>query len=373
MRGPKHRRSRRTEQFCRVRCRLFPFAWLCAFACAAQQPWTIGVRGGYGFMAPHHYSLWYLVEEHALTGEAFVEHAFSGRREWHHAYGGPRWGLGFLITDAGSPTYIGTAMRLLPYLDLPLHRGERLSINARIGWGLGHVARPFHRLEHYKQNAIGSHLNGGVVLALEARRAFGRATVAAGLSLDHWSNAAFKIPNLGINVATANLSVRYRIGGERPMMPAMDTASWKQVRTSAFIAFSWGSQQVYPVGSGRFNVFSLNATLHRRLTIKSSVGGGVDLFNKESLAVLDPELQGGSRAALTQMGLHAGYALWFGRLSVPIDVGIYLITPYDEKSVLYQRIGMRQRIGSRWTAALMLKTHFGTADHFELGLCYQLR
>jgi hypothetical protein len=211
------------------------------------------------------------------------------------------------------------------------------------------------------------------VLAVEARWTMGSTALGAGLSLDHWSNGAFAVPNLGINVLTANLSARFRLGEERTLLPAADSSEWKAERTMAFVAVAWGSQEVYPVESGRYPVYSLNASMHRRISPRSSVGGGVDLFNKESLTVLDPELADQSRASLTQVGVHAGYAIWFGGMSVPLDVGIYLITPYDEKSMFYQRIGLRQRLGLRWTAGITLKTHFGTADHFELGLAYHLR
>ncbi len=335
--------------------------------------WRLGLRGNWGWLSPHHASMWYLVEQHAIMGEVFYERPFSGKLDWHHDYVRPLWGLGFLLTDAGSPTNLGRVARLLPYFDLPLARGHKTSLNARIGWGLGWVQHPYDRSDNHRQLAIGSHVNAAVILALEVQRTIGRDLIGIGASLDHQSNGSLQVPNLGINLVTLNISWRHGFGEMRTFRTPADTLHTDVRGWTTEVMTAWGYQEVEPFGSGQHSVFILSGSMYRRFAPKSSFGAGVDLFNKASLTIRDPELADGPRAALTQLGAHIGYVLHFGDLSILIDQGVYLVSPIDEATALYQRIGMRQRFCRRFFANLSLKTHFGAADHFELGIGYHWR
>ena len=348
----------------------------CSVACLTlvgqdAQPWTIGVRGSWGMLAPHHQGMWFLVERHAVMGELFIEHPFSGAGDRHAPPRGMRWGIGLMATNAGSPGQLGYAARLLPYITLPIKQGDRFTLAARFGWGLGMVAEPFDRRDHFTQTAIGSRMNGAVLLAMEASRQVGRLSLGAGLSLDHFSNGAFQLPNLGINLVTANISVRYRLGDE-PTMDKPSAPGEFNPYNEAWVIGAWGMQEVYPLETGKQQVAVINATLHRRFTPRSSAGVGVDLFNKNSLRIRDHELRDRSQLGLTQVAVHIGYAAWFGRLCVVIDQGFYLYSPIDENSFAWQRIGMRQKLGSRCLLGLTLKTHSATADHIELGIGYRI-
>ena len=335
--------------------------------------WRLGLRGSWGWLSPHHASMWYLVESHALMGELFYERPFSGKLGWHHDYARPSWGVGLLLTDAGSPTHLGTVSRMLSYLDLPLVRGARTSFNARIGWGLGWVQDPYDRRDNHRQLAIGSRVNAAVILALELQRTIGRDILSVGASLDHQSNGSLQVPNLGINLVTVNISWRHGFSEMRTFAIPTDTSRMASHGWTTQVMTAWGYQEVEPFGSGKHSVFILSGSMYRRTTPKSSFGAGVDLFNKASLTIRDPELADRSRSALTQLGAHIGYVLHFGDLSILIDQGVYLVSPIDEQTALYQRIGIRQLFCRRFFANLSLKTHFGAADHFELGLGYQWR
>ena len=343
---------------------------LCSTCTWGQGAWNLGVRGSWGYLSPHHVSMWYLVEKHALMAEVFYERPFSGARPWHAHYGHPSWGIGLMATDAGSPSMLGSVTRLLPYLDLPLLQGSPTTLHARIGWGLGWVMDPYDRRDNHQQIAIGSRVNAAVILALEAERTFGRTTLGLGIALDHQSNGSLQVPNLGINLLTASLSVRRWSGTPSARKVPFDSLVPFIPAWGTEVMLAWGLQEVVPVGTGKHNVIVGSGTIYRHATPKSSFGAGLDVFNKASIAIRDPELADQGRMSFTQIGLHLGYALRFGGMSILVDQGVYLLSPIDEKTSLYQRIGMRQRFGRRFFANVTLKTHFGAADHFELGLGY---
>lgn len=321
--------------------------------------------------------MWYLVQKHAFMGEVFYQRAFSGAKPWHHHYRDPAWGVGLMATDAGSPELLRTVLRAVPYFDLPLLDSPSVQVHARFGWGIGWVTDPYDLRENHRQNAIGSRLNAAALIALEARKRFGPHMLGAGIALDHLSNASLQVPNLGINMVTFSFSYRYVLDDRsRPPLRTLPhergTTIGNERRYEEFLA-GWARQQVDGFEGDDHTVLSFTAGAIWRTGIKSGFGAGVDLFNKGSLRRLAPELADEDRLALIQAGVHASYRLYFGDLVFVVDQGFYLRTPFDEKTLLYQRLGLRQVFLRNFFANITLKTHFGSADHFELGIGYAIR
>jgi hypothetical protein len=338
--------------------------------------WHLGARVLGGFLAPHHASLWVMVDRHAWAAELHAERAFSGSRPWHTHYAGPRWGIGAMVLDAGSDV-LGPAFRVLPYLVLPIVPGAPWQLESCLGWGLGVVRDPFHRSENAKQHAIGSTLNLAVRMGLSLRRSFGRHAIDLGLSVDHLSNGAMQRPNLGINVVGLNAGYTGALG-RAPLPPgavprAARDSTWRSDRTIAFVVLNGGWNEVFPVGSGRRFVASLSASGYHRVSAKSAVGAGLDLFHKASLRIAAPELADSPSVELLQAGVHLGWNLLLGNMALQFETGTYLRTPVPERAVVYTRVGMRQRITPKLFANLSLKSHFFVADHFEIGLGYRFR
>lgn len=333
--------------------------------------WQPGARLHGGFLAAHHESLWIMVDRLAWAAELHVERPFSGRKEWHGTYGVARWGIGAMWLDAGSDM-LGPAFRVLPYLALPVLPGERWQLEARVGWGLGVVRGPFDRVENFKQHAVGSRLNLAVQLAACMRRSWGLHALEAGLALDHLSNGAMQRPNLGINVITLHTGYTHRFGGPA-FRSAVRDSSWHGERLIIFAMANMGWNEAFPVGSGRRPVLSLSASAYRRLSPKSAVGFGLDLFHKGSLRISAPELADSPAAGLLQAGVHVGYNMLLGGMALQFETGTYLHTPVPERAAIYTRVGMRQQLTHRLFANLSLKSHFFVADHFEIGLGYRFR
>lgn len=360
-----------------VRRHILGVVWFVAALCTNAQAdgaharWGLGVRGSWGWFSPHHSSMWYLVERHAFMGEVFYQRPFSGRRQWHHDRGAPEWGIGLMGTDAGSPHHIGWVARALPYLVLPIGRARDLGLHARVGWGLAWIAEPYDREVNHRQVAIGSHINAAVLLAIELQKRVGRDRFGLGIALDHQSNGSLQVPNLGINLVSVGLSWNMGVGSDHALEAATDTVSDEVGAWRTEVMAAWGYQEIEPIGSGKRTVIAVSATMYRQTSPVFAWGGGADVFNKGSLRDRDPELANVPLTDLTQAGLHIGVAYCIGGLALVLEPGCYVITPVEERSRLYQRIGMRQRIGKHVFANLTLKTHFGAADHFELGLGYR--
>jgi hypothetical protein len=295
----------------------------------------------------------------------------KGDRPWHTDYLLPVYGLAMLYTDLGSPGRIGAAVRILPYMHLPFVRNERMSVGLRVGWGLGVISKPFDRLENGKQIAIGSRLNTAIQLMAEYRRRIGRWTLSAGLGLDHWSNGAYRLPNLGLNYVSTSFGVGYSLAKADEQHVVAIPGERSEERPEWRIIAAAGINEAGAPYSGQRSVFVLQGTRGWSISRRSVLSVGVDVLNKGTLAIMQPHLAERGRTALTQLGFHGGYALRFGRGELFMQLGAYVYTPAPDRQPMYQRIGMRYRSGRRLLWNISLKSHSAVADHWEFGVGYR--
>lgn len=312
-----------------------------------------------------------MVEGHAAALEVFAERQVSGAQPWHHDYVLPSYGVGVLYTGLANPDRIGGAVRVLPYLYLPFKRAERLSAGVRLGWGIGYVTKPYDRRENTQQIAIGSQLNTAIQIMPELRYERSRLCIAAGLGIDHWSNGSFKLPNLGLNYLSASLAVSRSLSLNDQMFP------WRTIPKDSVLVREWSivaavfkSETARPL-SGQHSVYSIVGQRQWQLSAKSHVMAGVDVFNKGALATVHPELLDRDRLAYTQLGLHGGYALGFGRAELFLHMGAYVYSPVEDEAPLFHRLGVRYRSGRHMVWNISLKSHYAVADHWEFGIGYR--
>ena len=353
-----------------MRAIAFAIFFLQTIACAAQQPWSIGARGHFGFLWAHRPSSWILVEGHAGATELFMERHVKGDRPWHKAYGKPRYGILAIHTRMANPENIGDAVGAAPYLTMPLVHGERLSFGLRMAWGVGYVAKPFDRRDNTRQIAIGSRINTAIQVMPELRYETGRFSLFGGISVNHWSNGSLKQPNLGLNFITASVGASYATA-QRPAVPEPGNYGCEFGKREHVVVLAGAVSENGRPLNGQKPVFSLSSDMIWLKNRKGTWSVGADIFSKGDLATEHEDLAAKSRAALTQFGAHAGGALRMGQGELLFHFGAYLYSPVADDSFLFQRIGGRYRLGRHLIASACLKTHFATADHWEFGIGYR--
>jgi hypothetical protein len=132
-----------------------------------------------------------------------------------------RWGLGFTWLDyGGQRDELGYAYSLYPFFDLPLLRGPRLSLWARMAMGFSYLDRVYHRSQNPINNAVGSHLNNHTAFALLGElRLDDRWSVRLGGIFSHQSNAKRTLPNLGLNTPKLRGGLTYRFWQDSAVLP----------------------------------------------------------------------------------------------------------------------------------------------------------
>jgi hypothetical protein len=139
------------------------------------------------------------------------------------------------------------------------------------------------------------------------------------------------------------------------------------------ISTSAGLRQVPWIGSSRYLVNATSLEIGNQYAYSNQYYGGVICYYDRSLKV-DPTIITSKERNITklQAGVYAGYEHAMGRLSFPLQLGMYVFNR-DINPVLFEQIGFRYRIQTHWSALLLLKAHGGRAELLHVGVGYQLK
>ncbi len=333
----------------------------------------------YGFIYAQHLEM-ELFNAHFPSFELTVEKLTFGKHRWEREYNYPLIGLTMLYTGLGKNPALGSAFALMPCINFPLFKNNRLTGGFRFALGLGYLTKHFDRLENYKNLAIGSHLNAAVNLMLEARyRVSSFLTFTAGISLQHFSNGSLKLPNFGLNVPMINFGVAIR-----PLKPNQNIGDRFFAPTEAYAAvihktleFNIGGlvgyKNMQAVYGQNFLVFHLFENTFFRISNKSKAGFGLDFsYDLSQIKVL--EKNGNpvdNNIKIIRPGINGAYQLVISRVGVIINLGYYLGGAETSNGPFYEKFAFQYNFSKDLFATVMLKVHWGRADYIGWGLGYK--
>jgi hypothetical protein len=314
------------------------------------------------------------LKAHVYGGTIGFRFQTANRRQWHRIYNHPAWGIDFLYLNYGTPNILGATYGVLPFMEFPFFRVHSLRFNLKVSTGLGYITQPFDLHTNVSNNTIGSHINGhlglhGIINIPLTKN--NELQLSGGLT--HFSNGNFKMPNLGVNTPEIKIGYTRYFGSttvNNPLPNSTDTGL-NTYSLSLAIARKY-TDYIFPhkvlAGIAQFKYL-------RRLSTKSKLGGGLDVFYDEGNFYADNRTgiaQKGSPAQALEVGLKAAHELNIGNLVFVSDIGAYLYNKNKVKGTIYQRLGLRYQISSNTGIYTALKVHFARADYFEWGLTYRL-
>jgi hypothetical protein len=332
----------------------------------------IQVKAHTGFVWMHRQGVEHLVQR----GVSGVQVDFlirpSGKADWHEYAEFPDVGIS-LIHMRLSSAELGEAIGVVPYLRIFNVKRNRFCFSGSGGLGLGYLNNPWNRTDNRKNEMIGSHLNLAVTLQSDIGYAFTKNwQFMAGFAFTHFSNAGTRKPNLGVNIPSAFMGIRYSAGVYDQYSDKRKTTLLKHQRELVLSAAGFTNQ---------YDVLS-----PQRLAITSSIEMGffsetgrnrwhfgTDLFyNGELEDFYRTEQIDYGNHHLYQLGVSGGYSRIIGKMSVYLGSGVYVLSHELPSLRVYNRVGMRYNVGDKWILNGTVKTHLFVADYFELGLGYRL-
>lgn len=351
----------------------------------SKQTWFWSISApNYGFIVPHNSQMTSLIQGHSYGFHTAVMKKLD-QLPWHIAYNFPEHGLDFTYIYTGNEKQLGQQFALSYLLNLTLNRHKANSSSSAyrhwlgLGIGPGFTTKIWDLRDNHQAAVIGSHLNAALTLQYSnCIKQWSRGELRSGLRITHFSNGAFQIPNLGTNNIGIFLSYLFHDNTEqfnnlnnlttqKPTKPEYRDPSY------SFSVFAGaGLKEIQPPMRKKYPAFTLASLLEKRISYKSSMGIGVDLFNNTSLKTVQERLSQSevSSKEVLQVGIVFSYTLHLRDFEFKMQQGYYLHDKFNVDGKLYNRFGLRYRLKDHWFAQLTLKTHFAKADHGELGIGY---
>jgi len=333
----------------------------------------LGINGYYGFILPHHTTVAYLVKEKVKAAEINIIQQRSGKNTWEQIYKLPQTGLSFLVMDLGNPQELGNLIGISPFINFPLKKNTNLTTWFKINVGLCYVSKKFDPLLNHKNIVIATNVNALISLRLNTQLKLSeKFLLETGLSITHFSNGAFKMPNLGINIPSVHLGLLFF---PNPISQTTSTELPAFIKTWEYNLYSGTAlTEIEPIGGKKFNVYTLSANAVKNLNRKSKIGIGLDIFyNKANILKLEEDsIYLKNKFLNFQNGIKACYELNIGKLSIPFEMGFYTFTKVKRNGFLYNQFGLKYMFNSHFFTQIILKTHFAKADFTEIGLGYKI-
>lgn len=337
----------------------------------SQSSWLFTSYIRYGFLLPHRPSLSYLNNRHINEITFEVSKQLSDTNKWHKLYRFPNFGAGLYFAELPSKFYTGNAIAGYVFFDIPIKWKKKHSFNYSIATGTAYLTKHFNKSDNYYNIAIGSSINAFINFGIHYCQYFNKLQINTGITFTHYSNGAWKKPNLGINIPSLKISVGY---WSKPPNPYFQKYQYKSNMQNTYeydIMFSFGFRQNFPADPNTYLVNNLAFTYERQISFKRKLGIGIDLFYDPSISIRTQTIPNFNEYyPYFRTGIRLSHDLIFNNLSITMQAGCYLYDPLLPDGLIYSKIGIRYNINSWLRANILLKSHFARADIIEFGLSF---
>lgn len=342
-----------------------------AFSQGERVSTRIGARAYPGYLIAHRADASNL-ETHIFGAEVYAEFERFNHPELAH-YNRLKSGITALFMDLGNPELTGRVYGIVPYFELGLTKPNRpTQIRFRMGSGLGYITQKFDIQENRKNMVIGSHVNGAMQLYFLAERQFGAIDVDAGIGITHFSNASFRVPNLGINMPSLYIGLGYSIERSNKTFKPLHVASDKAYfEVSALYGFK--ERTVSRPVSFHIKNIQVKRILPSSKSRKWRLG--IDIASDPTYTYDEIKAEYVDNPPITQtleIGLSGGAEWSMGNMAVLADLGFYVYQAENKKYLPYQRLGFRYNVNKHCFIQTTLRTSFGIADYMEWGAGYRI-
>ena len=246
-----------------------------------------------------------------------------------------------------------------------------LSLN--LAEGLGYITKKFDTEENRKNTVTASNLNAAVQIFFQTSYRISQKTdFRLALGLTHFSNGSLTTPNIGINNASLSSGIIFYFDSVRAALKKLPLAPVDKKISYEIIA-SGGVKEIYPPGGKKYFSWTVSAEALKPLTHKYSLGIGADLFYDLSIDSRSKDEFGTDNPLYrrTRSGIFLSNEFAFNRLTLLLQMGMYIYYPFKDDGSAYHRLGFRYRCSEHLFINYTLKAHYAKADNTEVGLGYK--
>ena len=348
------------------------FVFNLIFYVSYTQSDVYGIEGRYksGFLLAHRGVMAHLPQHMAHTTEISLYRKPGGNKNWHKAYNYPQHGMTFIFGSVGNNDVLGYLFGSYGYIELPIVKRNDFLLDWKFGFGVAYSSKKYDPISNPKNAAIGSHINALGCLGVRASYFFNRQKLTLGVDMTHFSNGAYKVPNLGVNVPFVSIGYGHDIVSfKRDSTLFQDDFNRKWNFGITAIA---SAKQLNLNTDRHYPVYAMDLFARKNFTQKAGLELAMNFVSNQSLRETNSN-EMPSQKDILQMGLYAAYILPMDCFHFVFGMGAYVKNKLMPSDPLYHRIGMRYIFNNGIHAHMVLKTHYARADYFELGIGYTFK
>ncbi|UKN01670.1 acyloxyacyl hydrolase [Paracrocinitomix mangrovi] len=342
-------------------------------------PTSINLRSKGGFLIAHRANMAHLPQKNCVAFELELTQQDVSNSAWNKMFKGAYRGISLQYHDFGNKEVLGKGFSIFPHTTFPLYQGKKFgALDFRIGTGLSIETKAYDEVTNPKNNAIGSHLNGYVNLMFQYNKYFEHWHLGAGFEFSHYSNAAMKVPNLGLNIPSVVFNVGYDIKTrevfKKGWSDSLDDSNYEKRMEDELRIFVIGSSKQNPVKYTPVKsrpviavqgLYSLNVGSRWKVDFAlDGIFNGGNQYHLDTVAYKVGET--------IQFGAFVGASIHFYRAEFFTGLGVYFWSPVHPFDYIYNRLGFRYHFTDKISAIVGIKAHLGIADYLEFGIGYQL-
>lgn len=315
----------------------------------------------------------------SIGGEWNLNFHTMGKHPWHEWTGYPTFGLKLSYFNFGDKEIFGNAVGFCPNVSFRFFEKSRFIAHARVGGGLALVTRPFNLWDNPLNDAASSYLNNITSVRLGVGYEISKhLDLLLSGSFTHYSNGASTLPNLGINVAAANIGVRYRPNPwKRADYQRRDSLPGFSKRIGFNLEYGMNFRPASTSGGARYPGYMVNLMANRMLGRGNRLSAGVsyefagyvyNFMNHIELYETNQErLKNASRIAI----LVQDEVIW-GNFAFVAIFGAYVTRSYGQPFPIFEKLGYRYYFDLGGTAkahlGVYLKAHGAIAESITYGV-----
>ncbi len=268
-----------------------------------------------------------------------------GKREWEQRRRFPVIGIGISYTNYGIDSIYGHSIGIYPNIQIPIISGKRLEWTFRAGMGMGYVSKHYTRAPSWDtvNIAIGSAINNYTLFMTDIRYRLNKNwDLQIGANFSHISNAAFKEPNLGVNMYGTHIGIRYFPLSSQPTYIKREIPKLKN-RFLFQARLGIGFNDIQNAGGPLFPTYIASAYVSRRWLSKNKMFAGIDYaYHTGTVAFLrNNEINVGDEAAHAwQSAVFIGNEFLMGRrLGFMLQLAYYTKISALTPTTYYEKLG----------------------------------
>jgi hypothetical protein len=334
----------------------------------------IYIRANYhfGFVLPEYQHFIYIVNDNVQSLELSLSRQTTGKNYWHQLYNYPEYGVSLFYSTLGNDYVFGRETGFYPYFITHIISRKKFQLNNQIGIGLSYVSKKFDLEDNFQNVSVGSRVNLHFNFKMGFRYQLpGSIFFNSGIAFNHFSNANFQEPNLGINSLTFYGGLCYLAGKE--INKTIQKINPHKPYNEFSMIYSIGGKHIGALQTDIYFTSSLSFEFKRRLFRVFYSGIGSDLFYDSGTSIeMQANGHNDSRTSDNfRTGLHLSEEFVYNRMSIIIQEGLYLfLVDRVNHKILYNRAIFRYKVVKRFSINISMKSHLHILDYPELGFGY---